>query len=189
MVDLGCGPADYLDLLPEARYFGMDVNPRYIAYAKKRFGNRGEFRVGNIYDAQSTELPPADIVMANAVVHHLDDAEARALFETAKRCLKPSGRLVTFDNYLRENQNPISRWLIRNDRGQHVRSKTEYVALAREFFDEVKVYERNCLYRVPYDLIMLECSNVWVSDSATQDPTQDRRGTEGRVAGCELEKS
>jgi hypothetical protein len=64
----------------------VDVNPRYIAYAKNRFGDRGEFYVGNIYDAQSMDLPQADIVMANAVIHHLDDAEARALSDTARRC-------------------------------------------------------------------------------------------------------
>ena len=41
VIDLGCGPADYLGLLPQVRYIGVDVNPRYIAYARKRFGDRG----------------------------------------------------------------------------------------------------------------------------------------------------
>ena len=106
------------------------------------------------------DLPQADIVMANAVIHHLDDAEARALFNTARRCLKPGGRLVTFDNHLYENQNPVSRWLIQNDRGRHVRSRAGYVALAHEFFDKIEVYESNSLYRKPYDIVMLECSRA-----------------------------
>jgi SAM-dependent methyltransferase len=159
IIDLGCGPADFLDSLPNVRYIGVDVNPRYIEDAKRRFAGRGEFHIAPISSVRSLNLPEADIVMANGVVHHLNDAGARQLFEIARICLKPGGRAVTFDPYLCENQNAISRWLITNDRGLYVRSETGYVTLAHEFFTNVEILRTRSLLRVPYDVIMLKCQN------------------------------
>ena len=33
VLDVGCGPAEILESLPEVKYFGYDVNPNYINYA------------------------------------------------------------------------------------------------------------------------------------------------------------
>ena len=44
ILDVGCGPAYYFDRLPEVSYVGFDTSAPYIAYARKRYGDRGEFR-------------------------------------------------------------------------------------------------------------------------------------------------
>lgn len=36
VLDIGCGPAEILDVLPKIRYYGFDINPIYINFAKKK---------------------------------------------------------------------------------------------------------------------------------------------------------
>lgn len=76
ILDIGCGPGDILDHLPDVRYLGVDMNARYIAAARKRFGNLGEFRCESATETVLREPASFDLVMANGVLHHLDDSEA-----------------------------------------------------------------------------------------------------------------
>jgi hypothetical protein len=94
--------------------------------------------------------------MANAILHHLTDEEADALFQTAKGLLSEGGRLVTLDNRYREQQHPISKLLISNDRGKFVRTKEQYEALAAPHFGICRCHETANLLRVPYDIVMFE---------------------------------
>jgi ubiquinone/menaquinone biosynthesis C-methylase UbiE len=48
ILDVGCGPGDILNFLPEVDYIGIDINPSYIAKARKVFGNRGQFLVADV---------------------------------------------------------------------------------------------------------------------------------------------
>jgi ubiquinone/menaquinone biosynthesis C-methylase UbiE len=41
VVDLGCGPGDILDYLPNVRYLGFDVNPAYIKAALSSLRQQG----------------------------------------------------------------------------------------------------------------------------------------------------
>src|SRR3990170_4322838 len=43
VLDVACGPGAFSDLFPEQSYTGIDINPRYIDYAREHF--RGEFFV------------------------------------------------------------------------------------------------------------------------------------------------
>ena len=158
VVDIGCGTADILEYLPEVSYFGVDHNPQYITYDRRRFP-KAQFHVASVGRRLKDLLPPADIVMANAVLHHLTDEEAFALFETAKDLVSGNGRLVTLDNHYRPKQNPISRFLIANDRGKFVRTRQQYAALAAPHFRSMRYHESSRLLRIPYDIVMFEFTN------------------------------
>jgi SAM-dependent methyltransferase len=43
VVDIGCGPVYPVKWLPGADYYGFDISPEYIAYARRRCGERGRF--------------------------------------------------------------------------------------------------------------------------------------------------
>lgn len=150
ILDIGCGPGDLLPHLPEGTYVGFDVSESYIASARKRFGDRGQFFVGDVSDGQAEELGPFDRVIATGVLHHLDDGDARALWRLARSVLAPGGRAVSVDPCFHDGQHPIARWLAANDRGQAVRRPDDYAALARESFDDVRVDVFTDLLRVPY---------------------------------------
>lgn len=159
ILDIGCGPAAILDVLPGVDYVGVDLSSTYIQEARRRFGNRGEFRCQPIETFMIENPGTFDIVMANGVVHHLDDVSAAKLFATARHALKPMGRLVTHDGCYVPGQSPIARWLLANDRGRHVRNQSQYLHLASNSFTTVHATVRHDLLRVPYTHLIMECSH------------------------------
>jgi SAM-dependent methyltransferase len=138
VLDIGCGPAHLLAHLPEVEYIGWEPNAEYVARARAAYAGRGEFHVGFFGPAQAQSLAPVDIVIVSAVLHHMEDSQARELFALLRKILKPDGRVVTLDNVFIPKQNPIARLLISLDRGRHVRTAEEYEALAGSSFERVR---------------------------------------------------
>jgi SAM-dependent methyltransferase len=160
ILDIGCGPADILAYLPQSigAYVGFDMNPDYIAAAQRRWGGRGQFHCSKVDAAEAKPEDAYDIVLANGIVHHLDDGEARHLFQMARQSLRPGGRLVTYDNVYIEQQHWLARWLIDRDRGRAVRNREGYEALARASFSRLDSMILHDTLRVPYTIIVMQCS-------------------------------
>lgn len=164
VLDIGCGPAAMLPYLDEVEYTGFDPEPGYIQRARERHGKRGTFIEAGVQDIADRLHGKFDVAIAIGVLHHLDDREIRLLFETARKLLKPGGRLVTSDPVLRTPQNPIARLVIRLDRGRHVRSQEQYVAAAEEYFRQIRPHLRSDFMRIPYDHCILVCENPTNAD-------------------------
>jgi len=160
VLDVGCGPADVVAVLPrDIEYTGIDVNERYVRAAERRFAARGRFFCRALDRGLVAELGPGrfDIVVAHGLVHHLDDGEAAEFFALARTALRAGGRLVTADGCYAADQSPAARYLLSRDRGRHVRTRNAYVALAARSFSDVSSHLRHDTYRVPYTMIFLEC--------------------------------
>jgi SAM-dependent methyltransferase len=163
ILDLGCGPGDILLRLPKVDYLGIDISETYIQSARRRFGSRGRFLAENVTQTVVREPASFDLVMANGVLHHLDDAEARALLEVACQALKPEGRLVTLDGCWVPGQSPLARLLLHLDRGEHIRTAAAYLTLAKPFFGNIVPHVRHDMLRIPYTHLILECLSPAVS--------------------------
>ena len=98
-----------------------------------------------------------DIVLARAILHHLSDKEAAALFGTARRHLRKGGVLVTYDPVYVPDQSPIARYIISRDRGQHVRTPEEYAGLAAEEFSSIEANVVRGLSKLPYTHFIMQC--------------------------------
>jgi cyclopropane fatty-acyl-phospholipid synthase-like methyltransferase len=158
ILDLGCGPAVILDSLPEdVAYTGYDMSAEYVAAAKARFGARGTFHCRLLEQAEVATLDPFDLVMGIGVLHHLDDGTARQFMALAKAGLKPGGRVLTLDACYTPKQNPIARFLISKDRGQHVRTDAGYRALAEGIFTGIAGAVTHRVW-LPYTHWSMECS-------------------------------
>jgi SAM-dependent methyltransferase len=157
VLDLGCGPADILDWLPETHYVGVDASAQYIEEAKSRYGDRGQFICRSVTEYALEQPASFDVVMANGVLHHLSDEEAITLFRVARGALKSGGRLVTLDACFVPNQSRIARWMLQNDRGRFVRFPDQYLRLASSNFQRVEQHVRHDLLRVPYTHIIMVC--------------------------------
>jgi SAM-dependent methyltransferase len=160
VLDLGCGPADILSVLPECDYVGVDVEPRYIESARARYGGRGTFRCLSVEDFVVEAPKSFDLVMANGVLHHLDDRQAGTMLGLAAAAMKDDGRTVTLDGCYADGQSIIARTLLRLDRGKFVRERPGYLHLAHPHFAHVQSEIRHDLLSVPYTLLIMTCRRV-----------------------------
>lgn len=158
ILDIGCGAAAILQFLPSVEYVGYDPNPRYIAQATQRYGARGRFVCRGLTELQPAEQGTYDIVLANGVLHHLTDEEARVLVRIAWEALKPAGRLITRDGCYEEPQPSLARFLLRSDRGAHVRTQNQYEEIFREKFEVFRSKIARGALRLPYSLIHFEAT-------------------------------
>lgn len=156
VLDIGCGPADILAYLPTVDYWGFDISGDYIRLARKRFGAVGQFHCRQFALEDLETLPLFDVVLASGLIHHLEDDEAINVMQLARRALKPGGRLLSIDPCLDPSQNLIARLLIRGDRGQNVRTRAGYEALARVVFESPRIEVRHRGW-IPYTHCFMEC--------------------------------
>src|ERR1043166_3787686 len=67
VIDIGCGPARVLKSLPAVEYFGLDIDADYIEFARRRYGDKGTFVVG---DTRSLRDDPGRSKKAPHVAHN-----------------------------------------------------------------------------------------------------------------------
>ncbi|MCX7144232.1 MAG: class I SAM-dependent methyltransferase [Proteobacteria bacterium] len=157
LLDIGCGTAQLLEFLPgDATYVGYDPSPEYIAHARYRYGDRGEFHLGQFNAAEAAASQPFDLVTACGVLHHLDDIQAQELIALARRVLLPGGRFISIDPTYSKDQNWFSYLLVSRDRGQNVRFGQEYDELAKPYFREINGTLRHRRW-IPYTHWIMEC--------------------------------
>ncbi len=157
VLDIGCGTGRTLAYLPEVDYLGFDPSAAYIEAARRSYGDRGTFVCAGVHDVRLEDFPRADVALAVAVLHHLDDDAASRLFQLASSRLVPGGRLVTLDAVIAPAQSRVARFLIDRDRGRNVRTEDGYAALARRVFPHVQSAVRHDMLRVPYTHVILTC--------------------------------
>jgi SAM-dependent methyltransferase len=158
VLDIGCGPAEILDYLPDVEYWGFDISEPYIAQAQKRYGARGRFHCGILTQPDIEKMPLFDIVLVMGVLHHLNDDEASELLRLAHNSLKPNGRMLTFDPCLEPGQSSVARFMVRHDRGQNVRSCADYAVIVNMVFGVSRIEVRHQAL-IPYTHCLMECSN------------------------------
>lgn len=156
VLDVGCGPRGLIDYLPKSvRYVGVDCSLKYCEAARRLNGSRGEFVC-----ARAENLPENigrfDVIIASGLLHHLTDVSARAFLGQMKLFLKTGGVLLTLDGVFHARQALATRLLLRCDRGDHVRTLEQYLALAESPIKCVESWVINDLLRIPYSHAILK---------------------------------
>jgi len=151
ILDIGCGTAAILEYLPDSVDFvGFDASAKYIDAAKARFGERGRFFCQYVNEITVEKMGEFDVVMANGLIHHLNDDEVANLCCISAKALRPGGRMITHDPCYSNQQSRLARYIIRLDRGQNMRTGEEYAVLLRPFFKEVQISIRHNMLNIPY---------------------------------------
>lgn len=159
IVDVGCGTAEILNYLPtDVDYYGFDLEHRYIDAARSQFPRHGHFYCRDITSLGQQDIPPCDLAISFGVLHHLEDNNARVLIENLYGRLRNGGRLVTVDPAYEPDQSFFARQIIKRDRGQNVRSGSEYLELVAPLFAEKRLTIRHDLLRIPYTHAIMECT-------------------------------
>lgn len=153
--DIGCGPGHIVEYLPQnVDYHGFDTDARYIDFATRRFGHLGKFHCCRFDEAAKGKFGFADVVILNALLHHLPDDEVIRLLSAVKASLRPRGILFTLDGCFRDGQSPIARWIHANDRGKFVRTESGYRKLLEQVFPSVEAHIREDISMIPQTIII-----------------------------------
>lgn len=129
-LDLACGPGAFSDLFDGDDYVGLDLNRRYIDHARRH--RKGTFVVG---DARNVELPDArfDQILIFGLLHHLSDADVRAVLRECRRLLAPGGHALVIEDIPTLSRLNLIGHLIHNvENGEHIRAPEEYRGLYAE---------------------------------------------------------
>ena len=130
VLDVGCGPGTNTHHFADTVYLGVDHNPQYIDYARKRHGR--EFLVADIttWDFDDQVF---DCILVNSFLHHIDTPNVRKILSHLDKLLSDDGRVHVFDLVLPERTS-IPRFLARLDRGDYPRPLGDWRHLLSERF-------------------------------------------------------
>lgn len=139
VLEVGCGTGTNCGWMPtEVEFVGCDLNKAYIEYAQKRYGNRAEFYATPVGQLASLQLKPFKVIIALALLHHLNDAEVLTLCDEVKPLLEPGGMLMTGDPCFLREQGRLERFVTSCDRGKHLRYPEQYRDLLAQRFPVVE---------------------------------------------------
>jgi SAM-dependent methyltransferase len=161
IIDIGCGTGDLLQHLPaDISYVGFDRNEAYIVAARKRFAGRdARFECKSVEPGSVAHERAFDVALAIGLMHHLDDAEALVLLESAKGALTDAGFLFLLDPVLVAEQSRLARFVVSKDRGQNVRTLEANLDLCRRVFPFVRYSVDMHPILIPYTGIVITCSS------------------------------
>ena len=158
ILDIGCGPAQILEHIPECDYYGYDIDSRSIQSAKKKYHKKNHrFFCRKFNKAELKKLPKFDFVIFFGILHHLSNKEADRMLSLCKKIMKKNSKLLTEDPIFVEKQNMIAKFLIEKDRGINVRKKQQYINLLKKHFKKIKNKVTHQFF-IPYTWFTTICS-------------------------------
>jgi ubiquinone/menaquinone biosynthesis C-methylase UbiE len=138
VLDVGCGTGDFSILFGPETYTGIDINARYIEFARNRYARK--FLVMDAGRMDFTDQS-FDYVLVIGLLHHLPDDAASNVVKDASRILKPRGKaLIVEDIPTGSNLNLLGKVVHSLDRGSFIRKEEEYRRLFQKHFTIDKSY-------------------------------------------------
>jgi SAM-dependent methyltransferase len=134
VLDFGCGPGTNTHHFAGADYLGIDVNPAYVESARRRHGR--EFIVADVTTCQVPADRRFDLILANSLFHHIDDASTRRILAHLATLLTDDGHVHILDLVLPARPS-VSRLLARADRGDYPRPLEQWRELFTVAFEPV----------------------------------------------------
>jgi SAM-dependent methyltransferase len=130
VLDLGCGTGEFAGLFAAEGYLGVDVHPGYVRLAQRlRPSHRFQCADGIAWPGDGA---PFDLTLVNGVLHHLDDATARALLAAALRHTRSGGTIVVIEDADVPGAGPLSGLVHALDHGHFIRTPDQWMALVGE---------------------------------------------------------
>jgi len=126
VLDVGCGPGTNAINFAHTAYSGIDINPRYIELARRRFHR--DFLVADATSYRAPEGARYDFILVNSFLHHIDTHHVSRILEHLSTLLAPDGYLHCIELVLPE-RNGIPLLFAKIDRGRFARPLSSWQQL------------------------------------------------------------
>lgn len=132
VIDMCCGTGDYAVLVP-GDYTGVDLNEKFIDYAKRRYPNDPHKRF-IVEDATQLKMPDRTFTQAFFIsgLHHFPEDLNLGILREINRIT--SGKIAIVD-LVPDRSNPIRYLLTRMDRGDFVRPVEKQREIIKQFLN------------------------------------------------------
>ncbi len=134
VLDVGCGPGTNAPHFAAAGYLGIDINPAYIASARRRY--QREFIAADVTTYEVASDKRFDFILINSLLHHLDTPDAIRILSHLQGLLTDDGYIHVLELVLPAEAS-VARFLARHDRGSFVRSLADWRALLEGVLEPV----------------------------------------------------
>ena len=130
VLDVGCGPGTNAAHFRNVDYLGLDLNPKYIERARRKYARNFDVADVTIHSFDRK----FDFVLMNSLLHNIDDSGVeRLLSAIASQVMDEDGRVHIIDLVLPE-QRTFAYRMARWDRGRYPRRLSEWKKIFERFF-------------------------------------------------------
>jgi SAM-dependent methyltransferase len=134
VLDVGCGPGTNTHHFENTSYLGLDINPRYIEDARRRYHK--DFLAVDVTKYTADDGERSDFIVLNSFLHHIPDNEVERILAHLSTLLTDDGHVHIIDLVLPEKRS-ISRQIALWDRGDYPRPLSEWRRLFGQHFETV----------------------------------------------------
>jgi SAM-dependent methyltransferase len=134
VLDVGCGPGTNTRHFSASDYLGVDMNEKYVAYARERFGRK--FVAADVTSTAIGDGGKFDFVLCNSFFHHVDTPGVQRILDHLATLVSDDGHVHVLDLVLPDRPS-IARLLARLDRGDWPRPLPEWKELFTQAFEPV----------------------------------------------------
>ena len=124
VIDVGCGIGDHAYLV-KGNYVGIDFNPEFIRYAKRKYSRPNRKFMRMDATRMSFRRNSFDKAMYISMLHHFNDAQNMKVLREISRITRK--RIIILD--LVPDRHPFRKLLWKMDRGDYVRPVKRQVEL------------------------------------------------------------
>jgi len=137
VLDVGCGPGTNAPSFSHAAYLGIDINPRYIDLARRRYHR--DFLVADATSYIAPQGTKYDFILVNSFLHHIETPDVSRILEHLTTLLSDDGYIHCVELVLPE-RGGIPHWLATMDRGRFARRYSSWKELF-ELHLEPQIFE------------------------------------------------
>jgi len=134
VLDVGCGPGTNTRYFAASDYLGVDMNEKYVAYARERFGRK--FVAADVTSTAIGDGGKFDFVLCNSFFHHVDTPGVQRILDHLATLVSDDGHVHVLDLVLPDRPS-IAKLLARLDRGDWPRPLPEWKELFTRAFEPV----------------------------------------------------
>jgi Methyltransferase domain. len=134
VLDVGCGPGTNAPSFAHAYYQGIDINPRYIELARRRFHR--DFQVADMTKYEISATDAYDFILINSFLHHIDTDSVHRILARTPHLLALDGHVHSIEVVMPPHRG-LSQLLARWDRGNFARPIDEWKAIFGRYLKTV----------------------------------------------------